>query len=58
MKKVNHITISEIKMLQDDSTQIMKQYEERLLRYQKSLEDSDTLVEKYQKQANVNNKMQ
>ena len=31
-------------MLEDDSTQIMKQYEERLLRYQKSLEDSDALV--------------
>jgi hypothetical protein len=36
----------------------MKQYEERLLRYQKSLEDSDNLVSKYQKQANTNSKSQ
>lgn len=52
------MTHLEIKVLEDDSSQIMKQYEERLLRYQKSLEDSDTLVQKYQKQANTNSKSQ
>lgn len=35
----------------------MKQYEERLLRYQKSLEDSDNLVSKYQAQAATNSKL-
>lgn len=34
----------------------MKQYEERLLRYQKSLEESDNLVSKYQAQAITNSK--
>lgn len=34
----------------------MKQYEERLLRYQKSLEDSDNLVTKYQAQALTNSR--
>ena len=34
----------------------MKQYEERLLRYQKSLEDSDNLVTKYQAQAITNSR--
>jgi len=36
-------------MLEGDSENIIRQYEERLLRYQKSLEDSNQLVEKHQK---------
>lgn len=36
-------------MLESDSSNIIKQYEERQLRYQKSLEDSNQLVEKHQK---------
>ena len=46
----------EIRDLEVDSEQIMKQYEERLLRYQKSLEESDNLVGKYQTQAITNSK--
>ena len=42
--------------MENESAQIMKQYEERLLRYQKSLEDSDNLVSKYQAQAITNSK--
>jgi hypothetical protein len=34
----------------------MKQYEERLIRIQKSLEDSDNLVNKYQKLSQENSK--
>lgn len=36
-------------MLEGDSENIIKQYEERLLRYQKTLEESNQLVEKHQK---------
>jgi len=46
----------EIKDHDSESGQIIKQYEERLLRYQKSLEDSDNLVSKYQAQALTNSK--
>jgi hypothetical protein len=42
----NHL---EIKILESDSENIIKQYEERQLRYQKSLEESNQLVEKHQK---------
>ena len=36
-------------MLENDSENIIKQYEERQLRYQKSLEESNQLVDKHQK---------
>lgn len=39
-----------------ESGQIIRQYEERLLRYQKSLEDSDNLINKYQAQAMANSR--
>lgn len=40
-----------MRALEGDSEQIIKQYEERLLRYQKSLEESDQVVSKHQKAA-------
>ena len=39
----------EIKQLEGDSANIIKQYEERLVRYQASLEESTQLIEKNQK---------
>ena len=43
------------KSLQNDSANIIQQYEERLLRYQKSMTESEALVAKYQKQTAANN---
>jgi len=38
-------------MLEADSENIIKQYEERLLKYQKTLEESNQIIEKHQKTA-------
>ena len=56
MSKVfQFLYLEAIKSLENDSANIIKQYEERLIRYQKSLEDAETLVSKYQKQNISNN---
>lgn len=41
---------SEIKMLEKDSSQIIQQYEARLLRFQATMEDNEKAIQTHQKQ--------
>ena len=47
---------AEIKLLEGESENIIKQYEERLLRYQKTIEESDRQIDSHKKNLINSNK--